>query len=94
MDHVIQRFVDVARPEAQHLVTLSLQPSSSPFVVRPLRVFTVSGSIDFDDELGGRTVEINKVRTDRVLSPELPTIDLSHPEAVPQPPLGLIHIAA
>ena len=54
-------------PEAEDCVAFALQPGSSPRV----SFSSVLPTVDFDDELPVEADEIDDVRTDRVLPPDL-----------------------
>jgi hypothetical protein len=91
LDHAIQVLIDIVHSELQDPITIGLEPSSPAFVISPLGIAVVRWSIDLDHQSRRGTVEINKVRPDRMLPPEFPTVELSAADAFPDAPLGLLH---
>jgi hypothetical protein len=65
--------------EAQHRITVRLQPLRPCSVPRSLIVATVLVAIEFDDQLGGRTEEIDGVSTNRLLPAKPRAAELLEP---------------
>jgi hypothetical protein len=49
---------------------------------------------DLHDKSGRRAVKVDEVRPDGMLPPELPTVELTQSQAVPQPKLSRRHRAS
>jgi hypothetical protein len=69
--------------EPQHLAALGFEPAIASLVVVNLFLKAVAGAVQLDDETGGRTVEVDYVLPDGVLTTELEALELAAAEAGP-----------
>ena len=60
-------------------------------VTLDLAVFTVVRAINFDHQLGGRTVEVGDIGSDRVLAPECRAFAAQQSQARPEQHFGRAH---
>ena len=77
-------------PEAKNVISAFLKVSG-PISARA-QALAVLTAIDFDDELSIETDEVDDVAADRTLAAKAMAVDLTHPQAPPQAPLGHGHI--
>ena len=76
VENGVEVVVDFDVPDAMNIPALAAEKRASLFVVSDLLRSCVAIPIDFDDEFRPRAGKVRDVRTDRMLFPELPTIDL------------------
>src|SRR5262249_12717798 len=65
----ITRYLGI--PESDHAIPFLFKPILANAITRAFVVFVMMPAIKFDDELPGRTEEINDIGTDRGLSAEV-----------------------
>ena len=89
-----QLVVDVGIPEAEDTIAFCFEPPLAPQVAASLIVFVVMTAVEFDDEVCGRTKEIDDVRTDRSLASEMRALQRKLFQRTPQDTLMRRRIAA
>ena len=71
--HCVQIVRDLRIPEADHTVSLSLKPKLARAISFCNFVIVVMPAIELDDEMGGRTKEIDHIRPYRRLTSKVRT---------------------
>ena len=84
IDHALGVAEHVVVPEAHDAVASKAQPSLARWTFR-----CVLAAIDFDDELGRGTKEIDDVTAERLLTAEAEPVELLAPQPRPQAKLGI-----
>lgn len=72
IDHVIQRLVDVVYRDPKHSIAVRLEP----FGLLLIRVVFVMRTVDLHHKASGYAEEVDHVRSQRDLTPELMAVDL------------------
>jgi hypothetical protein len=90
MDHVIQHLVDVSDGNSENPIAFGLEPSS----LAAIGLVLVKRTIDLDREAGRDAEEVDEVRADGDLAPELVAVDLPVPQPRPEASLGFRHVVS
>ncbi|MEZ5946992.1 MAG: hypothetical protein R3C04_09120 [Hyphomonas sp.] len=88
IENPVDVFEKVDVPEADDVPAFFLKKRGSDVVVSPLAICAVTVAIQFDDQFYFKAGKVRKIRPDRMLSPELPSAQLTIAEFRPEKALG------